>query len=170
MATVSSYLVVIASGMVRDIYQRFLRPDANEYELRRASYLAMAGVGIFAMLAVVYPPQFLQTIVVFSSGAIGASFLVPTFMLCYWRRATAVGVIAAMSGGAGTVFSLYIAGIVREVAFVSGNWTKFQAYDIGELGFDPLIWGMLVSLVCGIGGSMVSKPPSDKCVSLLFDA
>src|SRR5207244_3554980 len=34
MATVSSYLVVIASGLVRDIYLRFVRPDAGEPEIR----------------------------------------------------------------------------------------------------------------------------------------
>ena len=34
MSTVSSYLVVIASGMVRDVYQHFFRPQASDAELR----------------------------------------------------------------------------------------------------------------------------------------
>ncbi len=38
MSTVSSYLVVIASGLVRDVYQHFLRPTASEAEVRRASH------------------------------------------------------------------------------------------------------------------------------------
>ncbi|MGE3314497.1 MAG: hypothetical protein AB7O26_05220, partial [Planctomycetaceae bacterium] len=37
MATVSSYLVVIASGLVRDVYQRFINPAATQYELKRLS-------------------------------------------------------------------------------------------------------------------------------------
>ena len=169
MATVSSYLVVIASGLVRDLYQRYLRPQANEFELRRASHWAMIGVGLFAVAANIWPPQFLQKIVVFSSGAIGAAFIVPTFMLCYFRRATAAGVMAAMFGGAGTVFTLNVAGLLLELQR-SGQWNKFSAYDIGGLGFDPLLWGALVSLVCGVIGSVLSAPPSEKAIAAYFDA
>jgi SSS family solute:Na+ symporter/sodium/pantothenate symporter len=168
MATVSAYLVVIASGLVRDIYQRFWRPDANEYELRRASHLAMVLVGLIAVVAVIHPPQFLQKIVVFSSGAIGAAFLVPTFMLCYWRSATAIGVIGAMIGGAGTVFALNLAGIGQEWA-AGRSWTGFQEYDLFNLGFDPLLWGLLVSFVCGVIGSARSQPPSAATLAAMFD-
>src|SRR5205085_6500375 len=35
MATVSGYLVVIASGVVRDVYLRLIRPHASDAELRR---------------------------------------------------------------------------------------------------------------------------------------
>ena len=38
MATVSSYLVVIASGLVRDVYQRGFRPHATQRELRWMTY------------------------------------------------------------------------------------------------------------------------------------
>jgi sodium/pantothenate symporter len=41
MATVSTYLVVIASGVVRDVYQRMLRPQAGDTEIRRVSYGVM---------------------------------------------------------------------------------------------------------------------------------
>ena len=37
MSTVSSYLVVIASGLVRDVYQHFFRPAASQAEVRRAA-------------------------------------------------------------------------------------------------------------------------------------
>ena len=33
MATVSTYLVVIASGVVRDVYLQFLRPHAGQTEI-----------------------------------------------------------------------------------------------------------------------------------------
>ena len=59
MATVSSYLVVIASGLVRDVYQRFMNPQASGYELRRLSYVAMIAVGAIAVLANIDPPRFI---------------------------------------------------------------------------------------------------------------
>ena len=46
MATVSTFLVVIASGVVRDVYQRFLRPHAGEAEIRRVSHVVMIGFGV----------------------------------------------------------------------------------------------------------------------------
>ena len=46
MATVSCFLLVIASGLVRDVYQRFVNPQATEHELRRLTYIAMALIGL----------------------------------------------------------------------------------------------------------------------------
>ena len=64
MATVSSYLVVISSGVVHDIYQRFFRPEATENELKRATYLIMVLLGMICWLANVQPVQYLQALVV----------------------------------------------------------------------------------------------------------
>jgi Na+/pantothenate symporter len=50
MATVSSYLVVIASGIVRDIYQRWVRPDATAKQIRRLTYAVMISVGSIAFI------------------------------------------------------------------------------------------------------------------------
>ncbi len=51
MSTVSGFLLIVASGLVRDVYQRFIRPSAPERELAWASYGATAGVGLIAAIA-----------------------------------------------------------------------------------------------------------------------
>jgi Na+/pantothenate symporter len=81
MATVSGYLVVIASGLVRDIYQRFVNPEANEYVIRRLSYLVMIGIGVIAVALNLRPVPYLQVLVVFSGTGAAASFVVPALML-----------------------------------------------------------------------------------------
>ena len=48
MSTVSGFLLIVASGLVRDVYQRFLRPRASEREIEWASYSATVGVGLLA--------------------------------------------------------------------------------------------------------------------------
>src|SRR3954453_17123713 len=48
MSTVSGFLLIVASGLVRDVYQRFLRPGASEREVARVSYAATVGVGLVA--------------------------------------------------------------------------------------------------------------------------
>ncbi|MHC5540925.1 sodium:solute symporter family transporter, partial [Singulisphaera rosea] len=67
LSTVSGWLLIVSSGMVRDIYQRFLKPTASEHEIARASYLATIAVGLIAAVAAINPPTYLQLIVVFSS-------------------------------------------------------------------------------------------------------
>src|SRR5207237_1881648 len=134
MATVSCYLLVIASGLVRDVYQRFLHPQATEHELRRLTYAVMLVIGCVAVGLNVFPVKHLQTFVVFSSGCAASSFLMPTLMMCYWRRATAAGTIAAMLAGAIASSALNLTGLA--IAIRAGNASEFHAYEL--LGFDPL--------------------------------
>lgn len=166
MATVSSYLLVIASGLIRDVYQRFIDPQASEHDLRRLTYGAMIVIGVIAVGLNVFPVKHLQTFVVFSSGCAASSFLMPTLMMCYWRRATAAGNIAAMLAGAAASSALNLAGLV--IAFRAGRASEFHGYEL--LGLEPLIWGLAASLVAGILVSLTTAPPSQRLVSQLFDA
>lgn len=165
MATVSCYLLVIASGLVRDVYQRFIDPEAPEHALRRLTWWVMLLIGALAIAVSIYPVKYLQTLVVFSSGCSAASFLIPTLMLCYWRRATAAGTISAMLAGAATALLLNLAGLV--IAFREGRPSEFHAYEL--LGLEPLIWGLLVSLLVGVGVSLWTAPPQAELVRKYFD-
>jgi SSS family solute:Na+ symporter/sodium/pantothenate symporter len=166
MATVSCFLLVIASGLVRDVYQRFFHPNSSEHELRRLTYLVMIVIGGVAVGLNIFPVKHLQTFVVFSSGCAASSFLMPTLMMCYWRRATAVGTIAAMLAGAAASSALNLAGLV--IAARAGHAAEFHAYEL--LGFEPLIWGLASSLVAGVAVSLITRPPEERLVSKLFDA
>lgn len=165
MATVSSYLLVIASGLVRDVYQRFISPQATERELRGLTYTAMIIIGIIAVALNVFPVKHLQTFVVFSSGCAASSFLMPTLMMCYWRRATAAGTIAAMLAGAAASSALNLAGLV--IAIQAGRPAEFHAYEL--LSLEPLIWGLAASLLVGVAISYATRPPDERLLSKLFD-
>ena len=86
LSTVSGWLLIISSGLVHDLYQRFLRPTASETEIAWASYLATVLVGLGVAVAASNPPAYLQLIVVFSSTGMAAAFLMPGLMTCFWRR------------------------------------------------------------------------------------
>jgi sodium/pantothenate symporter len=164
MATVSSYLLVIASGLVRDVYQRFVNPDATDHEMRRLTYLVMIVIGVIAVGLNIEPVDQLQMLVTFSSGCAASAFLIPTAMMCYWRRATAAGTLAAMLAGAATALSLNLYGLYLSLT----NNVGFAPYNLH--GFEPIVWGLAVSLVVGIVVSLVTRPPDEKLVSTLFDA
>ena len=106
-------------------------------------------------------------LVVFSSGCAASSFLIPTVMMCYWRRATATGTISAMLAGAAASLTLNLVGLVQAY-LKTGQFANFTPYYL--LQFEPIVWGLLVSLVVGIAVSLVTKPPDDAVVSKLFDA
>lgn len=185
MATVSSYLVVIASGLVRDVYQHFIHPAATQYELKRLSYVVMVLVGAMAVAANIKPVAYLQAIVVFSGTGAASTFCVPILMLAYWRRATVAGVTAAMFAGAGTVVSLYLIGFmglddpkhyadgVVPWIFSHGNpiigqVTSFRPHFLLEM--DPIVWGLLVSLIVGIIVSKLTPQVGAPLVAKYFDA
>jgi len=165
MATVSGYLVVIASGVVRDIYQRFLRPHATARETRLLTYIVMICVGLFAFLLNVKPVAYLQVFVIFSGAGSAVTFVVPALMAAYWRRATAPGAIAAMIAGGGTLILFYIAGFFFPDP---GIGPMGSIRPIFLSGLDPIIWGLSASLIAGVGVSLLTPAPDPKLVSRLF--
>ncbi len=178
MSTVSGFLLIVSSGLVRDLYQRFVRPGAGERELIWASYGATVLVGLVVTVLSLNPPKFLQLIVVFASAGTASAFLAPAVFTAFWRRATAPGAIAAMLCGSATVVGLYVLGSIGPerlgVAWLVGENppigvpASFRPFYLG--GLDPCIWGLLASFSAGIAVSLVTTPPDARRVSLLFDA
>ena len=150
MSSVDSFLLMVSSAVVRDIYQNRVNPNASEKRLKRLSYLVTAVVGILAMLAVLNPPQYLQSLIIFATSGLAGCFLMPVLLGLYWPQITAKGAIAGMLGGLGCHLSLYIAGYV-----IKG---KFEAFKLLE--FDPFIWSLVVSgLLCwGVSPSQAKSP------------
>lgn len=153
MASVSTFLVVIASGIVRDVYQRFLRPDASEKEVKRISHGVIIFLGVVSFLLNLRPANYLQTLIVASGSLFAAAFVMPALMASYWRGATIAGVLWSMLTGSATVIALYL---------VRG--------ERGLLDIAPIVWGLGASIVAGIVASLLTTPPPAALVSRLFDA
>ncbi len=177
LSTVSGWLLIISSGLVRDLYQRFYRPSASEREVARASYAATVAVGLVVALVARNPPTYLQLIVVFSSSGMAAAFLVPAVLGCFWRRTTAEGAIAAMLAGTVVTLLLYLvgsiglqrlglAGILADTTSI-GAAKGFRPYYL--LGLDPCVWGLSSSLLAGVAVSLLTPMPDPTRVALMFD-
>lgn len=178
LSTVSGWLLIVSSGLVRDIYQRFLRPAATEREIAWASYSTTVGIGLFVAVVALNPPKYLQLIIVFSSTGMAAAFLMPALLGSFWRRSTAAGAIAAMATGTIVTLGLYVLGTLGperlHLAWLFapnpeiGAASSFRPYYL--FGFDPCIWGLASSLAAGLIGSWLSPLPPEERVALLFDA
>jgi len=158
MSTVDSFLLMISSAIVRDIYQRHINPQATERTIRRLTYFVTLLVGVAAVLGALYPPAYLQDIIVYTGSGLASGFLVPMGLALYWSRMNAAGAIAGMLAGFLSHLALYSVGF-----FVHGG---FQAIRIAYL--DPLIPGVAVSLVASVGVALATAPPSEGLVRKFF--
>ncbi len=161
MSTVDSFLLAISSSLVRDVYQRSVNPDASPARIRKLSYLTTMLVGVAVMFGAINPPRFLQTIIILTGAGLACSFLVPMFLTLYWKRMTAAGCVAGIAGGCGTCFGLYIAGWLGGFVLPDGLTPHFG-------GFLPVVWGLTVSIVSCVLGSLLSAKPADELVIKYF--
>lgn len=159
MSTVDSFLLLISSAWVRDVYQRNINPEASEKTIKLLSYLATFVVGTAAMVVAINPPKFLQDIIVYVGSGLAASFLAPIVYGLYWRRVNAAGAMGAMLGGFSVHLAMYVTGY-----FVNGSFFKpYQLFD-----FDPIIIGLFVSFVAGFIVTKLTAPPPEELVHKFF--
>ncbi len=148
MSSVDSFLLLVSGSVVRDVYQR-KNPDVSEAKMKKVTYLTTVGVGVLAVIAMLNPPQFLQDLIVFGSGGLGASFLMPVILTLYWPRLTSHATVAGMLSGGGTMGVFYLIGYV-----VNG---KFSGYELWSL--HPFIWSVAISAMVMVLVTRITEPP-----------
>jgi len=159
MSTVDSFLLMISSALVRDVYQRNINPEAQERTIKRLSYLFTLLVGTIAMFGAMNPPQFLQDIIVYVGSGLAACFLAPMVFALYWPRSNVQGCAAGMLCGFGAHLSMYVTGIFENGSF-------FRPYRL--LNFDPIIVGLFVSFAVTWLVTRVTAPPPAELVRKYF--
>ncbi len=158
MSSVDSFLLLVSSSLVRDIYQRYLHPKAEEHLLKRVTYAGTIVVGLLATYGALRPPPYLQVIIVDASGFLAASFLAPVAFSLYWKRMTPAGAIAGMLGGCAmhAMFSFRFAESLPVLR------------DIESLQFGPLVWDLLFSTSGVLIVSKLTRPMDERFVGRYF--
>ncbi len=150
MSTVDSFMLMISSSLVRDIYQRGINPHVSEKTVKRLSYFCTVAIGVIVMLAAVNSPKFLQILIVFTGGGLSSAFLIPIFYAMYWPRFNNTAAIASMLAGFFSYLSLYAAGVYIHQA----------AKPYLLLSQDPFLWGLVVSAAVGYFVCKATPPAS----------
>ena len=158
MSTVDSFLLMISSALVRDIYQRNINPDAEEKKIKTLSYVITMVAGLGALFGAMNPPEFLQDIIVYTGSGLAACFLAAVVYALYWPRSNSQGCIAAMVSGFAAHLSLYLVG------FFQGNgFSPYRPFSI-----DPIIIGLVTSFVVGYVVTIRTPPPPADLVEKYF--
>lgn len=149
MSTLAGQVNGVGSAMfVRDIYQNFLRPKAQNRELILAAYAATAGiVGIGFYMGV--SARSINHLWGWIMMGFGAGALAPRLLQLYWWRCTAWGCAAGIAAGGGGA-------IVQRLLWPEMvEWQQF------------LLSGSL-SLAGVIIGSLCSTPPAVETVRRFY--
>lgn len=128
--TADSLLMQTGSILSRDVFQRFIKPNASDRELVLASRLMIFSVGIIGAIIALLQPPAVFGLVVFAFGVLGNSFLVPYIAAVYWENANDKGALGAMIGGGITNF-----------VWTSANLETTTAIH-------PFFAGLIVSVAC----------------------
>jgi len=107
MSTVDTHINWGASYIVRDLYQRFFRPQADERELIRVARFAVVGIAVMAVLVASQISSVEQAWKFFV--AIGAGLGLPAMLRWVWWRVNAWTEIAGMVAAAVGAIVLYAA-------------------------------------------------------------
>jgi sodium/pantothenate symporter len=149
MSTVSSMLLVSASGLVGDVWVDAMGKELSlsaRARLDRRTTLALGGV-VFVMA--LFPPPFLQSIVFYAIGGLASCFLVPLIFGLYWQRANRYGAIASIVLG-------------------TGGYVLVAIFFPRPLGLHDLTWSLAISVVAMVGGSLLTEKPSREVIEAFW--
>ncbi|MFT4920996.1 MAG: SSS family transporter [Haloarculaceae archaeon] len=161
LSTIDSVLLVASAGIAHDFYVKLIRRDAPERRKMWVNRGAVLAVGLVPGVLTFYNELFgglITLITLLNLSLQGAMLFVPLFFGLHWRRATTAGGIGSMVAGFATVILWYVGtellGIVPQAI-------------AGPVG-DPVVPGVLVSLVAMVALSLVTGEPSAASTNPFF--
>ena len=149
MSTVSSMLLVCASGLAEDIYVDAMKrslPGKRRAAFNRRVTLAL---GLLVFMMALTPPPFLQLLVFYAIGGLASGLVVPLLCGLYWPRANTAGALGAVY--AGTLSYIVMATFVR---------SPFGIHDVA--------WSLSISAVAMVVGSLATPPPSKEILETFW--
>ncbi|MCB9898726.1 MAG: sodium:solute symporter family protein [Planctomycetes bacterium] len=143
-STADSYLLSGSNSLVRDVWQRFVKRDASDAALLRASRVSVMLLVVVALVLAFQSDGFFR-IALFAYTLYGVGITPVLLAALFWKGATPAGAIASMLVGTGTA-------IVWKANDL-GAWT-LQAWG-AEM--DAVVPGIVVATVALVGVSVVTR-------------
>jgi Na+/proline symporter len=174
-STGMNYLLSPSTNIMRDIYQRFIRPGADARKMAALQKLVVVAIGFLAFLMIFIPTVLKSSISVlqysyFAYTVYGVAITPALLAALTWKRATRFGgVLSIVLGTVSTVFLEVIVpwawpGVMQGAANSTGS---------GVFGADP--WGIpsiypaaLLSVAGLVIGSYLTAPPTAEELEPLF--
>ena len=153
-STATTFLLVPSTGLARDVYQRFVRPDADSGAVIRFQRLSMVGLAGAALLITTRFESILD-MALYAYTMVGAAVTPALLAAFLWRRATPTGGVVSISAGIGAtlVFAALNAAGVESVGFLPTD-------------YDYVIYPAAAASITGlVVGSLLTAPPEPERVA-----
>jgi SSS family solute:Na+ symporter/sodium/proline symporter len=161
LSTGNTFLLIPSTNITRDIYQRFINPDASEKALLLLQRVTIAFFGIGA-LALITQFDTVLAMALYAYSLVGAS-LTPALLAAFlWKRVTPAGGVACIVGGMGTILALGLLSRFTSLTFVIGDF-DFASSDY------IVIPGVLMSMGSMIVVSLLTPPSPEEKWAPFFD-
>jgi SSS family solute:Na+ symporter/sodium/proline symporter len=141
-STADSFLLVPATSIVRDIYQRFINPRASEKRLVLYSRLVVIGLGVVAYVLIRFYRTVLQA-ALFSYTMYGVGVTPVLLAAFFWKRASASGGVSSIAAGMGVTILWEVGGLAQRT------------------GLQTIYAALSASLLCLIVVSLLTPPPAE---------
>ena len=111
MSTADSLLLQTGSIASRDLYERFINPNASERQMVMVSRGLVLAIAVIGYVGALYEPPTVFSIVIFATSVLGSAFLPAYFCAVWWKKANTAGALSSMVVGAAVAFGWEIAGM-----------------------------------------------------------
>jgi Na+/proline symporter len=110
-STGNSFLLAPSTNLTRDIYQRFVNPDASEVVIVRFQRIMVVSLGIFAYFLLT---QFTTILAMaFTAYTMVGAGLTPALLAAFlWKRVTTAGGVASIATGMAVTLAITVANSV----------------------------------------------------------
>jgi len=113
MSTADSLLLQTGSIASRDLYERFINPNATERQMVMVSRGLVLLIAVVGYVIALFEPPTVFGIVIFATSVLGSAFLPAYFCAVWWKKANTPGALASMVAGASVAFVWEFAGYVE---------------------------------------------------------
>lgn len=149
MSTADSLLLQTGSVASRDLYQRFINPNASQQQMVWVSRGLVFCIGVVGYFIALIEPPTVFSIVVFATSVLGSAFLPAYVCAVWWRKANTPGALASIVTGA-------------TIAFI---WEPVGLAAIS--GLHPMLAGVMASTAVMISVSLATQTRSPVPESVL---
>jgi sodium/pantothenate symporter len=148
MSTLDSQLLVVVGAIVSDLTVNYIKPDLkkDQKKISRMFTISTFIVGVIIVALAINPPELMVWLNLFATAGQISTFLWPTVLGLYWKKANAPGAIASMLSGIGV--------------YIYCNYFQPRPF-----GFHPITLSVLVSLLAFVLVTSFTKKPSKETVA-----
>ena len=161
-STADSYLLSPSTSLVRDVYQRFINPNADGKTVVRLGRVFVVVLGLIALALAFASDQFFR-IALFAYTIYGCAITPAILAAFFWKRATSQGAVASIVVGAA------VALVWETLGFLAGSeappaWAQ-SAYDALRVGdFEAVLVAFPLSVFALVAVSLLTPAPSEERV------